>query len=153
MVSCQRYQNLINVRHQQKINNQLTIEKHVLVSNYFCINVFHLLDFDTDNITKYFFPQERGRLSGSKCWYQISLIDDLNSNLHSSLFLVGKKKKKNTHKYCYRMHNYENIINYIRKFKSSTIFAFIGIMIMSQNLGTEPELRVRGGKIHLNPNA
>ena len=51
------------------------------------------------------------------------------------------------------MHNYENIINYIRKFKSSAIFAFIGIMIMSQNLGTEPELRVRGGKIHLNPNA
>ena len=84
---------------------------------------------------------------------QISLIDDLNSNLHSSLFLVGVKKKKKNHKYCYRMHNYENIINYIRKFKSSTIFAFIGIMIMSQNLGTEPELRVRGGKIHLNPNA
>ena len=36
--------------YQQKINNLLTIEKHVLVSNYFCINVFHLLDFDMDNV-------------------------------------------------------------------------------------------------------
>ena len=36
--------------YQQKINNLLTIEKHVLVNNYFCINVFYLLDFDTDNV-------------------------------------------------------------------------------------------------------
>ena len=51
MVSCQWYKNLINVRHiKKKKKNPLTIEKHVLVSNYFCINVFYLLDFDTDNV-------------------------------------------------------------------------------------------------------
>ena len=34
------------------------------MSNYFCTHIFRLLDFDTDDITKYFFPLERGRLSG-----------------------------------------------------------------------------------------
>ena len=44
---------------QQKITNPLTIEKHVLVKNYFCTHVSHLLSFDTDDMilfdTKYFF--------------------------------------------------------------------------------------------------
>ena len=45
--------------YQQKITNPLTIERHVLVGNYFCTHVSRLFDFDTDNVvsfdTKYFF--------------------------------------------------------------------------------------------------
>ena len=44
---------------QQKIIDQLTIERHVLMSSYFCTHVSRLLNFDTDDLvsfnTKYFF--------------------------------------------------------------------------------------------------
>ena len=40
-----------------KIITPLINERHVLISNYFCIHISHLLDFDTDDIvlfdTKY----------------------------------------------------------------------------------------------------
>ena len=43
----------------KKITNPLTIERHVLVDNYFCTHVSRLLDFDTNDMvsfdTKYFF--------------------------------------------------------------------------------------------------
>ena len=42
-----------------KITNPLTIERYVLVSNYFYTHVSRLLDFDTDDVVsfdiKYFF--------------------------------------------------------------------------------------------------
>ena len=42
---------------QQKITNSLIMKIYVLVDNYFCIHISHLLDFDTDDIvlfdTKY----------------------------------------------------------------------------------------------------
>ena len=48
---------------QQKITNPLTIERHVLMGSYFWTHVFHLLDFDMDDIisfdTKYFFQKLR----------------------------------------------------------------------------------------------
>ena len=44
---------------QQKITSPLTIEKHVLVSSYFCTHVSRLLNIDTDDVVsfniKYFF--------------------------------------------------------------------------------------------------
>ena len=33
--------------------NSLTNKKHVLMNNYFCIFVFHLLDFDIDDIVSF----------------------------------------------------------------------------------------------------
>ena len=42
---------------QQKITNSLIMKRYVLVDNYFCIHISHLLDFDIDGIvlfdTKY----------------------------------------------------------------------------------------------------
>lgn len=60
MIPYQQYQNLISIRHiNKKITTLLTDERHVLVSNYFCTHVCHLLDFDTNDIVsfniKYFF--------------------------------------------------------------------------------------------------